>query len=196
MNQPDHLEPLAKQRRRLVVGRLATRISVGEELLTILDERRAIGETVEELISSLSTLVDLTSANQSPSPDPTRNPNKGDRIPGFQPAWAANKLAQIDRQLYELAGSIDGWCNRPSNPERPDTCHQCGRRRSRDDLYCRQCGTPTRTKRLRDVIEQCEHCGTGFVPMRSDARYCSGACRAAASRARVTDNPQTHSPSS
>jgi phage N-6-adenine-methyltransferase len=38
----------------------------------------------------------------------------------------------------------------------------------------------------------CEHCGKNFVPRRADARYCSGACRQAAYRARfVTDRAVT-----
>jgi predicted nucleic acid-binding Zn ribbon protein len=32
--------------------------------------------------------------------------------------------------------------------------------------------------------QRCWHCGAAFDPKRSDARYCSGRCRTAASRAR------------
>ena len=153
------LEALAKPRRRLVMNRVATRVSVGEELLTILDEPKAIGETVEELISSIATIVDLTSANQSPTLDPTRNPNKGDRVPHFGPAWAANKLEQLNRQLYEIAGGVNAWCNSPHDPTRPDCCDKCGRNRGRDDLYCRQCGTPTLHAYRRCWVRACTNLG-------------------------------------
>lgn len=39
---------------------------------------------------------------------------------------------------------------------------------------------------LKTLKQTCENCSRPFTPKRSDARYCSGSCRAAASRARTS----------
>jgi hypothetical protein len=50
-------------------------------------------------------------------------------------------------------------------------------------------------REARDILEvDCEVCGKTFRPARSDARYCSDACRAAARRARVTLTDWIHNP--
>lgn len=175
-------DTLTNQRRVLTQNRLANHVSVAESLLAVLDS--PLKETIPDLLAALATLCSMTDPNQSPSWDPSRNPNNETPIPRPQPAWAAHKLDQVDRQLYELAGHIDGWTNRPHDPEQPHTCLNCGRKRGRDDIHCRQCGTqiiPT----LRSVTRRCDHCGQPFVPMKSHARYHSEACRKAAHRART-----------
>src|ERR1035437_10840051 len=36
------------------------------------------------------------------------------------------------------------------------------------------------------LARECRHCGNGYIPRRSDSRYCSTRCRVAAHRAKVT----------
>ena len=58
--------------------------------------------------------------------------------------------------------------------------------------YCQDCGPAVRRRQARDSARRqrgtdlsdrlCAHCGESFTPKRSDARFCRGACRAAASR--------------
>ena len=73
-------------------------------------------------------------------------------------------------------------------------CRSCGRetrlsRAAREMLH--SCPNLTRFEvpRFRLVHDQqpCVTCGHAFVPRRSDARYCSGACRQAAYRSRQVE---------
>jgi hypothetical protein len=57
---------------------------------------------------------------------------------------------------------------------------------SRRYACSRRCAERVRPERRRVRHEQraCEFCGEGFVPGRSDARYCGDRCRKAAHRQR------------
>lgn len=183
LTQPE-LDALTNQRRVLTQNRLANHVSTAESLLAVLDS--PLKETIPDLLAALATLTAMTDPNQSPSWDPSRNPNTtGDRIPNFQPAWADHKLEQTNRILGELAGNIDGWTHRPHDPTNPETCPDCGRKYGRDDNYCRWCGN-TSIRTLREATRRCDQCGTPFAAMKAHARYCSTRCRMAAHRDSVT----------
>jgi hypothetical protein len=65
--------------------------------------------------------------------------------------------------LASRYGRVDG-----PNPYRTRYCsEECTKR-------------PKKERPRRD----CEHCGWSFTPTRSDAKFCSGACRVAAHRAK------------
>jgi len=133
---------LTRPRRRLVAHRIATVTSIAEDLLTILDS--PMQDTIQDLLDTLATLVAMT--------DPIRSAVWNDsRRRGYEsgghnriPAWAAIKLEQLDQQLYELAGAVSSWCNRPHDPttRMGFECRGCGVRFRRNDVYCSQCGAP------------------------------------------------------
>jgi hypothetical protein len=81
----------------------------------------------------------------------------------------------------------------------PEPCGGCGRpvyteddRRMRVRVICSdKCRQQVRAREARELRRldpiPCETCGEIFEPARSDARFCSGACKQAAYRRRVTD---------
>lgn len=64
------------------------------------------------------------------------------------------------------------------------------------DGYCRPCAHDAKKERKRELRRQlradrkCEACGDTFTPPRSDARYCSPACRQRAYRQRAENRPR------
>lgn len=141
MGEPD-FDELTKARRRLVANRLATVVSVGEDLLTVLDS--PLRSTIEDLLSSLATLSASTDPHRSTDWASRRVPGYQSSVPSSDPAWAAHKIDQVDRQLYELAGMVDGWCHRPHDPQaRKGLCVACSGKLGREDRHCRHCGEPT-----------------------------------------------------
>lgn len=137
----EQLSAITRSRRRLVSSRVVSTVSVGEDLIAVLDSE--IGATMQDLLSSLAALVSMTSPAQSPTGD-GRSPNVGDHIPSFHPAWASRHLDQVGRQLDELAGAVEGWCHRPYDPHaRKGTCIRCSGHLGREDQHCRTCGEPT-----------------------------------------------------
>lgn len=184
---PAELDRLTAQRRRLVANRVANVVPLAADLFDVLDS--PLHSTIQELLAALATLATLTDPNQSSDWQRSRSPSAQPPLPDLTPAWAAKKLDQIDRQLDELAGNLNGWLHNPHDPHRPDLCARCGRKYARDDVHCRQCGTLLHPRNAREVTRACEQCGTGYVPMRSDSRFCSPRCRLTAHRRRdETDN--------
>lgn len=136
------LDQLTKTRRRLVANRLATVVSVAEDLLSVLDS--PLRSTVEDLLSALAALTSMTDPSGSTDWRSRRSPNYDSVIPSPDPAWAKKKVDQIDRQLYELVGMVDGWCHRPYDPHsRRGLCVSCSGKLGREDRHCRHCGEPT-----------------------------------------------------
>lgn len=138
------LDKLTKQRRVLVRNRVASQISIAEDLITIIDtftsRESKIGRTVENLLTELAGLVAMASANRSSDPRNRRGRTEIP-VPSFKPAWASQRLDQVDRKLHAETEALRAWLHRPHDPkQRPDVCGRCGHPPTRDDLCCRQCG--------------------------------------------------------
>lgn len=143
-------DQLTKTRRRLVANRLATVVSVGEDLLSVLDS--PLRSTVEDLLSALATLTSMTDSSSATDWRARRSPNYNSVLPSPNPAWAKKMIDQIDRHLYELSGMVDGWCHRPYDPHaRRGLCVICSGKLGREDRYCRHCGEPTPKNRKRNT---------------------------------------------
>jgi hypothetical protein len=119
----------------------------------------------------------------------------------------------IAGDLYAFANNFTPWwglvlcaaCAHKRYPwyhERPHVtiCRRCGRRRHRNRGWgtsraycCDACAHAADLKRRRSrrrtwhPKQTCATCGAAFTPTRSDARYCSPACRQRAYRQRKQD---------
>lgn len=135
---PIERDRLADYRRLTVVGKVATRTSVAEDLLVVLDSH--VGPTVERLLDTLATLTEATSAAQPTTLESTRGRPQDAPIPRFTPAWADMVQRQADDRLWEMAEELTSFLNRPTDPKTWSACDTCGNKRLGDSSYCRDCG--------------------------------------------------------
>jgi hypothetical protein len=107
--------------------------------------------------------------------------------------WCAQCERTAGTRPWKNAGHWDwsrgGWVQDP-----PRTCGNCGRLfHALASRYCSdRCANIDRAARRREAREAarqccCERCGHRFTAPRSDARYCSPACRQAAYRQRCAE---------
>ena len=105
-----------------------------------------------------------------------------------------------DRYERKMAGHLYG----KDDPVHKIICEGCGcvfytRIHSKKYCYYKKCGNigyrrQLRIRRLTEPprVQLCKVCGKAFAPKRSDAVYCSNACRQRAYRQSVTDKSSGH----
>ena len=149
---------LSEFRRQSVVNQTAQRVSIGEDLLTVLAS--PIGPTVERLLDALSGLAESTSASSANNPDKIRTGRQQHAaIPRFNPVWADRIQSQTDDQLWELSESLLTFLNRPEDPREWAMCDTCGNKRIGQSTYCQTCGNRILAGAKRCRLEGCPNVG-------------------------------------
>jgi hypothetical protein len=130
---------LSEFRRLSVVNQTAQRISIGEDLLTVLAS--PLGPTVERLLDALSGLTESTSSSSGNNPDKIRTGRPQHApLPRFYSVWADRIQSQTDDQLWELSENLLTFLNRPEDPSTWAICDTCGNKRLGESSYCGNCG--------------------------------------------------------
>ena len=120
-----------------------------------------------------------------------------------EPIWRAKHPIRYYPYHQEWIAPVCSDCrSEQDNYWDPVPCEGCGRPvhdrmtfqpRRLSCFCCERCTPAARAARARErrrlarSDRSCEWCGETFEPKRADAKFCSGACRQAAYRHRVTD---------
>ena len=153
---------LSEFRRQSVVNQTAQRLSVGEDLLTVLAS--PLGPTIQRLLDALAGLAESASSSRANNPDVIRTARPQHApIPRFDPVWADRIQSQTDDQLWELSESLLTFLNRPEDPRSWAGCMTCGNKRISDHAsYCQTCGTR--------ILQGAKRCRTTGCPNNSRRR--------------------------
>jgi len=119
----------------------------------------------------------------------------------WTPFEAGQPVYREQRYGRDLAPVCEGCKSRYSAHDEGQPCEGCGRlvhnllnQRHRKRIFCcAKCEVATRSreKHARTVeargTRECQECGETFEPSRSDAKFCSSACKQKSHRRRITD---------
>lgn len=148
-------DALTKHRRQAIHNRVATKTSIAEDLLTILDHQ-PIGNTVDRFLDALAALIETTSAGQAKTLEAVRGKPQHAPTPSFRSAWADRVEGHVDNRLWEITQELTAFLNRPVDPKTQSLCDICGNKRLGDSSYCHNCGTR--------ILEGARRCRVGECP--------------------------------